>query len=250
VGSLISAVLVGLLALSANHYTRMDPQVLNVLIERIERKLRAPVPPPPPKDSPAAVHAVLEAVEKDLLTLVGRWTAQSPPAEHRQLQADLTAVNNLVTQLEADRKRFDTLSLADKTAFLRVLFMAAELKPEPFESMFRTWCERGLVSTDSAIVTQAAALQFFRSHDLTDPDTDQILQGLDAFSHEYPDPNLGVNLYLNIAKELKNKGHLEISRLVIKKGREVYAGNAAVSRLINWLIDQRLVTQDSSVELR
>lgn len=242
-GSLISAVLVGLLALASNQFARMDPRLF-----RSPQQSEKPVetlPVTKTKSSPAArklesvatIRKLAEDLEKVMFSQFGRWKAHAFPSDYPQLNRTLTATDKLLAKLAKQTELLDELSSADQMTIVRLLFMAAEIDSQRFDTAFQDWALR-LTNADSPqIAAQAAALRFFRGTNLAQPDAPALLDQLRSFSEIHPDPDLGVSFYVNVADELKAQGHVEVARLVIKLGSEFYSGKPGAFRLVRWLID-------------
>ena len=238
-GSLISAVLVGLLALGANQYARLDPRKLDDFFAGMKSppepvKTAALVPPQPTLKS---VSNGINFSERELFPLFGKVKAHVLTAHDANLRDVLKRLSTTLDELERDPQIRTQLAPATQLALLRALFMAAELHAEPFADAFSLWSERLLDSPNRQLASQAAALIFFRANDLDHPQPQAIVHSLREFSAEHTDPELGIHFYLNVAEQLRSKGHAELARVVIKLGIELYKERGGTHRLVNWLID-------------
>ncbi|MCA9151898.1 MAG: hypothetical protein KDA92_21495 [Planctomycetales bacterium] len=237
-GSLISAVLVGLLALGANEYARLDPRKLDSFFAQFKAK---PEPPkqqlPPPKPTVRSVTIEINGVERELFPLFGKINAHVLTADDEKLREVLKRFSATLTKLENDEAIQTGIDPKTQLALLRALFMAAELHSEPFAEPFSVWSQRLVDSSNHQLASQAAALSFFRENNLDTPDAQLILSQLERFSVEHPNPDLGIHFYLNVANQLVSRGHYELARTVIKLGADIYKGRPGTFRLVNWLID-------------
>ncbi len=238
-GTLVSAVLVGLLSLASNQYARMDRQALDDFVTRLARSDSAKVP----AVTVDSVRAEIEKTDTQLIPLFDRWMRREPPDHDPQLEQILAELTHWWTELQTYPEVQQALSLADHRLILRILFMAGEICPRQYSDEFLLWANQLAQSSDESTRAEVAALCLYQQHDFLRPDATQLITDLDRFTCDHRDPQYGVRLYSMIAYELCRFGHTGVAQKVLQHGAEVYRNDVHVRQLINELIDLQVRTQ-------
>jgi hypothetical protein len=262
-GSLVSAVLVGLLALASNHYARISPKVIKMMQERARqralleqqeaaRKIRdakhpalehkfgpIPVIPDELEWSNEQLATTIESCEDSIATAFQAWQLERSVVDRPQVVSTLSAVTRIQEYLSRYPQAIDTLSSTSRLALLRVYFMSAQIAPKTHADAFRHWDDRLTHSSVVAEQSQAAALRFYLQQDLRRPKLAELNKGLSDFAKQYPNHALGASLCSMISRELWSRGHQKAAEGVLRHGIEIHAGNPSVSQLVNQLVDQQ-----------
>lgn len=240
VGSLIGAVLVGLLALAANHYIRMDTKWLQELVEQHNRPKpkRTEVAADLPFDA-AGVRKRIQSIESEWSEDFTHWRRSGRGIPRDELLEKRAEVDRLVESIRSHKTLDAELERGAQMARLRIYFMTAERFGDQYSDEFVDLAkEIEQTETDQASA-EASALRFFHLEDFRSPDDQKLLDKLREFSvRTMHTPGVGVQLYSSVAHELCRFGQTTLAERVLDQGVEVYAGSSGISRLINQRLDQ------------
>jgi hypothetical protein len=247
-GTLISAVLVGLLAIGSNEFTRMDRSALKQFVHGLHVKAKA-VRKLPPQDQAklnvAAAQKQISQIELELTRVFEQWKEGQLKSYDRRFEKVWRAINRLRTQLEADAELREALPAGARVDYLWMLFRAAEMNPSGFSQAFLDECGAMAAHADDQVRTQAAVLSIYHGYDPLRPQEGEITDKLEEFARANSDNMIGVFLYLLISRELYEAGQRDMAERVLKHGIRVYQDfpeNIGRLKLLNELMDQRMNT--------
>jgi hypothetical protein len=249
-GSLVSAVLVGLLALASNQYARMDRTAMRKFLDQLQTRQRQ-VGVEPSKLSPEEVtvqemQTEIERLEFQLATVFERWKQGKFKANDPRLTRLWTAVEEVQQKLEEKPELVEQLPTRSRVDCIWSLFRAAEMNPQQFSARFLELSDQMAAQDDETVSAQAAVLRLYHGHDRNEPDEDQIGKKLEEFVRANPDDMVGVFLYLIISRELYDNGHHDTAERLLRRGIQIYSeypGHVGSSKLINELMDQKMHKQ-------
>ncbi len=139
-GSLISAVLVGLLALASNQYLRMDRNTVKSYINGLQLPHAAtagPLDPAAQKEREVSeVAARISRLEGELSILFEKWKQGSIRGNDARMTAIWKETHALQDQLDADDELRQNLPTRAHVDFVWVMFRAAEMNPREFSQTF------------------------------------------------------------------------------------------------------------------
>ncbi len=260
--SLIPALLVSLLALAANYYVRMAPCMTAQQRPAVSLGANSPSSGGQQVTHPVAVEGLPESqlaeatgkqkpgvsskvppetqlrdIERRLSTVFRRWQTDQTSVSARVL-------SDLVQQADAAADELlsgERLSASERMALerrrLKIQFMAAELAPAKQSASFLAAADAFIQFHGDKAAGPVAVLQLIHRHHVSPLSDDGLLAKLEEFTWQYPDPYLGTTLYALMADDLYRRGYRELALRVVRQGMELYKGQAAVSRLVNLLVD-------------
>jgi hypothetical protein len=236
-GSLVSAVLVGLLALAANQYARLDPRKLDQFIAGIDVMSRKQEPE---VFSVKTVRDTLQQCETQLMPLYLKWKGSLVSVEDPRIEQLLAKVDSHWKELANHPEVQAELNLPDRLAMVRILFAAAEMDPMRFTEPFTAANIQMAQVADASVAGKGAALELYHRHNFEQPVIADILSDLRQFSQSHSQPEIGGEVYLLMAHELKGHGQHASALRVLELGLESYRGTSVAPRLINEQIQLRL----------
>jgi hypothetical protein len=245
-GSLISAVLVGLLALASNQYARMDRSTLKSFVDGLQHRTRVVSVHRPEDEGKASIVAVekeITRLESYLAGVFEQWKDSKLRATDPRITGAWTAIGNVVTKLDSDAELWDKLSSRSRVDLMWILFWAAEMNPPEFSSHFLDVSQRISEQETETVGAQAAVLQLYHGHDRNEPNETMLAERLEEFARQNPRDMIGVFMYLIMARELFDNGHTDMSERLLRRGIQIYSsypGHVGSSRLINELMDQKM----------
>ncbi len=244
-GSLISAVLVGLLALASNQYARMDRSTMTSFVEGIHLPGRGYEAPPEPVDEGKPTLKETEAriakLESRLSTIFEQWKEGRIRADDRRLERMWKAIHQLKDRLDSNDDLAESLSTRARVNYVWIVFRAAEMNPEQFSDSFHAMSEDMSSEKDQTVRAQAAVLEIYHGYDPLEPDVGALNEKLKTFARENLD--IGVFLYLIISRELCDVGNREAAETILRRGIQVYStrhSHIGRIKLINELFDQQM----------
>lgn len=261
VGSLIGAVMVGLLALLANYYVRMDPEILQGLlpkstskaaadqIDEIEnekywqrlwelwRRTNANEPRSPEEERQDALER-MKVVEKYLLDSSERRKKSGEIVPVEQLDVRIKELNELYDRLQADVATTEEQRKEARLSRLYGYYLAADMASASYGQSFLDVARDLKDHGDETESSHAVALRLLHESDFRHPNDEQLLNELRTFTQTYAASEVGVYLYSIIARELWLSGHPQSAEAVLRLGMDTYTGEHR-SRLFNQLQDQQ-----------
>ena len=261
VGSLIGAVMVGLLALLADYYVRMDPEVLQGLlpkstskaaadqIDEIEnekywqrlwelwRRTNANEPRSPEEERQDALER-MKVVEKYLLDSSERRKKSGEIVPVEQLDVRIKELNELYDRLQADVEATEEQRKEARLSRLYGYYLAADMASASYAQSFLDVARDLKDQGDETESSHAVALRLLHESDFRHPNDEQLLNELRTFSQTYAASEVGVYLYSIIARELWLNGHPQSAEAVLRLGMDTYTSEHR-SRLFNQLQDQQ-----------
>jgi hypothetical protein len=245
-GTLISAVLVGLLAIGSNEFARMDRSALKGFVDNLHGRARAASQLP--KKDPAKLNVEMaekriRGIETELTRAFDLWKKGQLKPSDRRFNKIWRAIHELQTQLASDAELRGALPAQAHIDYVWMLFRAAEMKPSEFSQAFMEECGVMLDHTDNQVRTQAAVLSIYHGYDPRQPREDELTGKLEEFARANSDNMIGVFLYLLISRELYEAGQREMAERLLRNGIRVYQDfpeNIGRLKLLNELMDQRM----------
>lgn len=249
-GSLVMAVLVGLLSLGANEYARVDRNQLDsyfshwtLLTSFTSSDSDAEAASAPLESQVVSLdhqlrdlRSQLERLEFELGEAFEIWhrSGTKPPESLAQLLPKLTPAT---IDANATLREFTE---EDRIALMRVLFIAAQIEPVSFADSFRR-LNREVIKTESeSVAASAVVLRIYDGIDFRTADRKTILGAIAGFDHRYPTrQDEGVELCSMVSDRLWRSNRPNLAEQVLRYGIKHYAGRSGVSRLVNQLIDQQ-----------
>ena len=234
-GSLVMAVLVGLLPLVSNQYVKVKPETLLSALPKTSEKNtnnEEMFPPSGVEKLRADIKSVDALLSQPFSAYtVGRRTRYDP-----RLLRGIAAVRPYADRIDEICQEFN---LIEQTTVLRLLFMAAQLQQETFRPAFVTLCSHIEDKGDQKTTAQAGVLRFYHEQDLSQPNLKELVQALDRFSATHRDPIPEIHLYSIISQGLWRAGHSNDAQEILQRGIRRFKGQPGVSHLVNQMIDQR-----------
>jgi hypothetical protein len=261
VGSLIGAVMVGVLAVLANYYVRMDPRVLQGLLPdssskavagpidrkqnekywqrlwELWRRTNTDEPRSPEQDRQDSLER-MKVVEKYLLDSSERKKKSGEVLSIEQLDVRIKELNQLYDRLRADANTTDEQHKEARLSRLYGYYLAADMAPASYSEDFLDVARELTDNGDETESSHAAALKMLHESDFLHPDEQRLLSELQEFTQTFSASEVGVYLYSIISRELWQNGHSKTAEAVLRLGMETYAGQHR-SRLFNQLQDQQ-----------
>jgi hypothetical protein len=244
-GSLVSAVLVGLLALASNQYLRMDRAAIKSFLDGLQTP--AAVQPAEPVDPMAVatreVAATIEKRESELSTVFEQWKQGRIQANDPRLKKVWKSIHDLRNRIGNHEQLWEHLPTRARVDWIWILFRAAEMNPREFSAAFLSQSGEMVDQNDQTVGVQAAVLRIYHGFDRRDPNEAELCEKLQAFAQANPDEMVGIFLYLIISRDLYEAGHRDMSERVLRRGIRVYSGfpgNVGRIKLINELMDQQM----------
>jgi hypothetical protein len=247
-GSLISAVLVGLLALASNQYARMDRTAMKSFLDGLQtrphviKSVRDSLEGPE-QTGVKVVQDEIERLEAQLSGIFERWKTGKVSAGDPRLTKLWAAMHDLQAKLTENPQLLEQLPTRSRVDCIWSLFRAAEMNPQQFSEVFLKLSEKMSGHDDETVSAQAAVLRLYHGHDRNQPNEEMIAQKLEEFVRGNPDDMVGVFLFLIISRELYDNGHHEMAERLLRRGIQIYSGypgHVGSSKLINELMDQKL----------
>jgi hypothetical protein len=244
-GSLVSAVLVGLLALASNQYARMDRMAFKAFLDELHRRhLESPsAPAGEDQTSVKVVQVEIERLESQLSAIFEKWKAGKVNANDPRLAKLWKAMHEVQDKLANEPQLLEKLPTRSRVDCVWSLFRAAEINPQEFSEQFLAMSETMSAQEDETVSAQAAVLRLYHGHDRNEPNEEIIAEKLEEFVNGNPQDMVGVFLYLIISRELYDNGHYEMAERLLRRGIQIYSGypgHVGSSKLINELMDQKL----------
>ena len=236
--SLIPAVLVGLLALAANEYTKMDPAMLRDSVESMEKQIAALMEEeekPKPKKTD---FGRLMKLHKSTLKKYENWRATRQPLKHEKIESIVDKADRLVVGVLEDPESKPKQKSMSMTRRVSIYFMAAEWAPTMYSRQFLELADQLIESELPEYGDSAAVLRFYHLTDFGNPNDDELLRDLVSFSERHS-RDASIELYSMVASELWRRGFRQLSVDVLNQGIRLLSGSPGVSRLVNQLIDQQ-----------
>jgi len=246
-GSLVSAVLVGLLALASNQYVRMDRSSIKSVLDGLNSRTNAIVRPQDPEDARSrSLQKIAQAIEKQekvLSNVFERWKEGSVMAEDPRLKPVWKGINNLRTKIDGDTSMWAELPTRARVDWVWILFRAAEMNPREFSEAFLSQSSEMASRENETVGAQAAVLRIYHGFDRSNPNEAQLTEKLESFAKANPEEMVGIFLYLIISRDLYETGHRDMSERILRRGIRIYSGfpgNVGRLKLINELMDQQM----------
>jgi hypothetical protein len=257
-GALVSAVLVAILGLAANFYIKLAPSLMSTPSDqetesadgspdgadaadsRAKGSDVATVGGKPPSLLPTPAKCLSELTSIDARAskiLEAVSAAKVISKEAARQMADLGTQAQKLLQLVlldpgATREQKQEARLVALTLTFRIARMVPELK-DAFWRVSNDVVENGDGNHEAP---RAAGLQILMRIRFSSPDQRVLLADLRKFTARFPAPQVGVEVYVMIARELTQHGHPEIGKAVLQQGVKLYP-DIARSRLSNEMLD-------------
>ncbi len=257
--------MVGLLALTANHYIRMDPRVLHNLLSRSspaqpgdkEKASKLKISetflqrfweplrrsnsdqPRSPQQVRQEILDRMKLVETHLLESSEKQKSVGERLPAAELAALVQLLDQLHARLMADAEAPEEQRKEARLSRLYGLYLAAEIDRAAFSAAFMKVADEGVPAADEIGVSHAAAPKLLHQLDFRAPSGSQLLEQLSSFTHQFPSSEVGVYLYSIVSRELWQQGHRDLADQVLQQGIRSYAGRRGVSRLLNQRVDQK-----------
>jgi hypothetical protein len=247
-GTLVSAVLVGLLAISTNELVRVDRSALKDFFHGLRGRARAVRTVPPVDQGELKVEHTKQRIvqiETELAKAFEQWKEGNIKANDRRYDRLWQAIRDLHTLLETDAELRESLPTSAHVDYVWLLFRAAEMRPTDFSVMFLDECRALAAHRDEQVRRQAAVLSIYHGYDPRRPREDELNKKLEAFARANSDNMIGVFLYLLISRELYDLGQRDMAERILRNGIRIYQefpGNIGRLKLLNELMDQRMNT--------
>lgn len=261
--------MVGLLALTANHYIRMDPRVLQKLLSRPQaaqpaveenvkentsklkisetllqrfweplRRSHASQPRSPQQVRQETLDR-MKLVETHLLQSSEKQKAVGERLPAAELATLVQVLDQLHARLMADGDAPEEQRKEARLSRLYGLYLAAEMDRTAYSAAFMKVADEGIQSADEIGVSHAAALKLLHQLDFRATSGNDLVRQLGDFTQQFPASEVGVYLYSIVARELWQQERGELADQVLQQGTKVYAGQRGVSRLLNQRLDQK-----------
>ena len=255
--------MVGLLALTANHYIQMDPQALQKLFRTAQasdspdeaptqtqserfslrfwellRRAESPTPRPPEQVRQEILKR-MKSVETYLLESNDKQDSVGERLPAGELAALVQLLNQLNARLQADAEASAEQHREARLSRLYGCFLAAQMVPSSFSDSFLEIAEQVIKCPDETEASHAAALKLLHQLDLRNPSPDKLLAEVQAFTQRYPVERGGdLPLFDCLERTLATRKP-GAGRASTALGAQSYTGQRGVSQLLNQLIDQR-----------
>ena len=237
-GSLLAAVMVGLLSLCINQVFRVEPDDVDQFLARLGQMRKDVQERIRPIDrSPLILLGELRRVEKTLNNIFHKQV--------RGRKCDTDQVNRVVAILTTTANalknhEYATSQQVEQGHMLAFsgLFLAAQMMPDGFSEQFRQMGD-GILNMDSTELQKehVRLLSEFHEFNVGQIQDAVILQKLQAYSQRQTDESLAIRLYVLISEEVWNQGRLNLARDILLQGVNTYHDHPDKQKLANRLID-------------
>ncbi len=236
--SLVPAVLVGLLALAANEYTKMDPAVLRDSVESMEKQLAALMKeedkPKPKKTDLGSLRKLQASTSRKY----ERWRATRKAIDAKKLRSIVEKADRLANDVLDDPETKPKQKSFARLLQVTIYFMASEWAPNEYSRTFIEMADATIESDTTKVRDDVAVLRFYHLTEFGDPNDRQLLADLAAFGERHG-KEAAIELHSMVATELWRRGYRQLSVDVLEQGIRRLSGSPGISRLVNQLIDQR-----------
>ncbi|MDG2380400.1 MAG: hypothetical protein P8N76_01885 [Pirellulaceae bacterium] len=235
--SLMPAVMVGLVALAANQYSKMTPHSFSDSLASLQQHLVglkkvAAKPVSPLAMQQSTFESLNEIVSKEFAT----WQKHRHPINSAKLTAVVMETDHVFELLSQNEALTPADQHRTRLSHLIIHFMAAQMQPAIHSDSFLEICTEVVQSRSLDDLDQVQALRFYHEIDLGQADLSLVLPALTEFSATHSE-QASVALYQLVAEELVVRGNRELGIRVLKQGIQAYSGSSGGSRLVNALVD-------------
>ena len=255
-GILISAVLVGLLALGANWYMRLGPEFFLRFLPTVTTSDDANNMPDVPtkhvaKETEipvlitAEAHECVTKLEKNetrVKAIFDKWKEERTfdEPELAYLPQIVAESEKLYGVVALDAEATTEEKSVSRKYLLAITFRAAQIFQDELQDSF--WkisdeiVKNGMNDLDTA---RAEVLRIIMKTNFRNPDEERLLGDVHGFMQTYSSVTAGIELHLLLAKDLFRSGHFELARKVLQMGIDTYEGTRGHVRLLNEMIRQQ-----------
>jgi hypothetical protein len=236
-GSLLAAVLVGLLALAVNQVFKSSPEEVETLLTQIHKSTEAGWEQFLSPRLPARrLHQLIDC-QRRLGRVYQSWSGIGgvlPERKIRETVARAQATSAILEQTPELTRKQGKLA---ESAMLAVYFMAAEMLPDQYSSQFLelSGCLLESAATPDE-VARIEHLRLYHAYRFNEPDDLRLLKKLREFSQDVTDAKAGVPIYLTVTADLVTQGRTHLARAVLLQGSSMYYGQKPTRRLVDQLV--------------